>query len=375
MTDEKITKAQRWLDLIACLLGRRTPMTVEQIFEAVPAYRRDAGPEGDPDEASVRRKFERDKDELRDFGIPIDTVERRVNYGLDVEVGYQLRPGAFYMPYLEILEASADDESPGSGGSDRAARPARSSETGPVFTREELEIALEALAEAADIPGSPLSDATRSAYRKLAFDLESPPGDPALLRVTPPGADELDDTLQRINDALLRRKRIEFAYHGLARGEATERDVAPYGLMMEEGTWYLIGHDALRDGIRMFHVGRMEEPRVNTRSPATPDYEIPEDFSLSDYRDREAWELDGADRTRVVRVGFAHPMSLWAARNGFGELEAEEEAGAVRRFEVGHVHPFLCWILGLRGAAWIIDPPELADELKALAESIGALHE
>ena len=43
MPEEKITKAQRWLDLIACLLGRRRPMTVEQIFEAVPAYRPDVG--------------------------------------------------------------------------------------------------------------------------------------------------------------------------------------------------------------------------------------------------------------------------------------------------------------------------------------------
>ena len=370
MTDERITKAQRWLDLIACLLGRRTPMTVEQIFEAVPAYRRDAGPEGDPDEASVRRKFERDKDELRDLGIPIDTVEHRVNYGLDVEVGYQLRPGAFYMPYLEILEASVDD---GPAGGEPRSR--GSSEERPAFTREELDIALEALAEAAEIPGSPLADATRSAFRKLAFDLGSPPDEPALLRVTPPGANELDETLRRINDALLRRKRIEFRYHGLARGEVTERDVAPYGLMMEEGTWYLIGHDALRDGIRMFHVGRMEEPRVNQSAPATPDYDIPEEFSLSDYRDREAWEMDGADRTRVVRVGFAHPMSLWAARNGFGEFVTEDDGVAVRRFDVGHVHPFLCWILGLRGAAWIIDPPELAGELRALAGSIGALHE
>lgn len=366
MTDDRITKAQRWLDLIACLLGRRTPMTVEQIFDAVPAYRRDAGPEGDPNEASVRRKFERDKDELRDFGIPIDTVERRVNYGLDVEMGYQLQPGAFYMPYLEILEASAGS-GPRSGGS---------FEKGPAFTREELEIALEALAEAAEIPASPLTDATRSAYRKLAFDLGSPPDEPALLRVTPPGARQLDETLQRINDALLRRKRIEFRYHGLARGEVTERDVAPYGLMMEAGTWYLIGQDALRDGIRMFHVGRMEEPRVNASSPATPDYEIPDDFSLSVYRDREAWEMDGADRIRVVRVRFAHPMSLWAARNGFGELVSEEPDGAaVRRFEVGHAHPFLCWVLGLRGAARIIDPPEMSAELRALAASIGEMHE
>ncbi len=373
MAEGRITKAQRWLDLIACLLGRRTPMTVEEIFEAVPAYRIDAGPAGEPDEASVRRKFERDKDELREFGIPIDTVERRVNYGLDIEIGYRLRPGALYLPYVKIIEASIEPgERPDAGGTDAYGE----GENGAAFTREELELALEALAEAADIPGSPLADDARSAYRKLAFDLSSAPAEPALLRPTPPGARELGGALQRINEALLHRKRVEFRYHGLARGEATERNVAPYGLMMEDGTWYLIGHDALRDGVRMFHVGRIEDPRVNPRSPATPDFEIPADFSLSDYRDRDAWELDGAEQTRTARVRFRHPMSLWAARNGFGELESEEADGAaVRRFEVGHVRPFLCWILGLRGAASIIDPPEMVDDLIELAEEIGAAHE
>lgn len=367
MADERITKAQRWLDLIACLLGRRTPMTVEEIFEAVPAYRMDAAPEGEPDEASVRRKFERDKDELREFGIPIDTVERRVNYGLDVEVGYRLRPGALYLPYVRIIEASTG------GDVDRSGR--AESTSGAAFAREELELALEALGEAADIPGSPLADDARSAYRKLAFDLSSVPGGPALRRASPPDGRELGDTLQKINDALLRRKRIEFSYHGLARGEVTERDVAPYGLMMENGTWYLIGHDALRDDVRMFHVGRIEDPRVNMRSPASPDYEIPADFSLRDYRERDAWAMDGSEQTRIARVHFSHPMSLWAARNGFGELESEEAGGAtVRRFEVRHVQPFLCWILGLRGAAWILDPPEMIDELRELAETIGAAH-
>ena len=91
----------------------------------------------------------------------------------------------------------------------------------------------------------------------------------------------------------------------------------------------------------------MDEPVVNPRSPNTPDYEIPEDFSLIAYRDREAWELGAEDGDSLrALVHFEFPASLWAERNRLGELEREEEAGAtIRSFQVHQVDPFLRWIL------------------------------
>jgi len=363
MSGERITKAQRLLDLIACLHGRRTPMTVEQIFEAVPAYRLAASPAGEPNQDSVRRMFERDKDELRGLGIPIDTVPFPVNYGSEMVEGYQLRSGTMYLPYVKIVGASGD--------SDREAGGAAQS----TFTREELETALEALREAAEIPGWPLVAETRLAYRKLSFDLGSVPEHPAVLRTLAPGAEEIAGVLPRLVDALSRRKRIEFRYHGLSRGEPTDRDVAPYGMVLLNGTWYLVGHDALRAAVRMFHVGRIGDLRVNRAAPASADYEIPDDFRLSEYGDRSPWTIGGDDEPLSVRVRFAHPLSLWAARNELGERELDEgESGAVHRFDVRHVRPFLGWILGLRGDARIVEPVELADELRELAAGIEAAH-
>ena len=75
---DRITKVQRWLDLIAYLVGRRLPVSVGELMERLPAY---AEPWGQGDEKarkSVRRKFERDKDELRELGIPIETVPYRI---------------------------------------------------------------------------------------------------------------------------------------------------------------------------------------------------------------------------------------------------------------------------------------------------------
>lgn len=73
-TTSSPTKLQRWLDLIAYLVARRLLVAGDELLSQIPAYA--AGWESaDPRaQESARRKFERDKDELRAQGIPIRTV-------------------------------------------------------------------------------------------------------------------------------------------------------------------------------------------------------------------------------------------------------------------------------------------------------------
>jgi predicted DNA-binding transcriptional regulator YafY len=62
---DRITKLQRWLDLIAYLVGRRMPVVVEELMERVPAYAEKWRTDDPKKMATARRTFERDKDELR----------------------------------------------------------------------------------------------------------------------------------------------------------------------------------------------------------------------------------------------------------------------------------------------------------------------
>src|SRR5688572_3658955 len=75
-------KLQRWMDLIAALLARSLPATFQDLAHAVPEYAaKIVAYEKEPDsdrrqtlEASLKRTFERDKDELRAFGVPIESL-------------------------------------------------------------------------------------------------------------------------------------------------------------------------------------------------------------------------------------------------------------------------------------------------------------
>jgi proteasome accessory factor BC len=361
------TKLQRHLDLIAYLVGRRLPVRVEELMERIPGYAENWSRGNEKGQQSARRTFERDKDELRKTGIPLKTVKYTVD-GEDTE-GYEITRRDFYLPYLKLV---AGDAAPGSGYA------ASHSIARVEVRRSDAPLALEALRRSADIPSFPLVVEARSAFRKLAFDMDPAVFDRAssVLFIDRPGAAELAERVRALSDALLARKRVRFRYHGIHRGEATDRDVAAYGLLFQHGHWYLIGHDATREDLRVFRIGRIEQIVPNTRSPNQPDYEVPADFKLHDYVGRQAWELgDRDEQPLTAEVSFRFPQSIWAERNRYGRLVRREDDGStVRAFDVHQVQPFLRWVLSQQSEAEIMSPVELRDELQSLARNIQQAH-
>ena len=85
-------KVERLVNLIALLLNTRRPLTVEEIRNTVPGYQQE-------DYSSFKRMFERDKEELRSLGIPI---ERRFTDVWEVEEGYLISKDRYYLPELEL---------------------------------------------------------------------------------------------------------------------------------------------------------------------------------------------------------------------------------------------------------------------------------
>lgn len=365
------TKLQRWLDLIAYLVGRRLPVPVDELMERIPAYAEKWQTDDETARATARRTFERDKEELREAGIPIRTVRYSVHYGHEEIEGYRIDRRDFYLPYLKLVGVEGADGKRDFG--DRA-RVAEVEIPGPHHR-----LAVDAARFVAELPAFPLEAEARGALRKLTFDLAeaAPPDEPPVLFADSGDTTALRERLRLLSDALLLRKRVTFRYHGLYRGETTQRDVATYGLLFQQGQWYMIGHDTARGELRVFRVGRMDDLSRNTRLPATPDYTIPADFRLADHIGRRAWELGGdSEPALTARVRFDFPLSLWADRNRHGSLvETYTDGSTVREFSVHQIDPFLRWVLGCAGEAVIVAPDDLVDAFRGLAVRIAERHE
>ncbi len=386
---DRITKVQRWLDLIAYLVGRHLPVAVEDLMERLPAYARDWVEGDDTARASVRRKFERDKDELRALGIPLETVPYRVGALWEEMEGYRIQRKDFYLPYLRLLE---EEKGGGAAAAGRGA-PARGVATGtppsisakpnPARAADVIEVpraeaaaAIHGLRALADLPAFPLAGAARSALRKITFDLDPEGfGEDRILFAVPPETARAGEHTRLLADALRRRKVVTFTYQGMQRVEIMTRRVRPLGLLFQHSHWYLVGWDETRRAERVFRVDRMEEVEVNPANPGTPDYAAPEPDVLARYRKREAWELGEAQDAVTARVRFRFPTSLWAERNGYGALVRDQgEEGSVREFELRQSHPFLRWVLSLAGEAEVVSPPGLKAGLETMARQVAALY-
>lgn len=369
------SKIQRWLDLLAVLVGRRMPVPIEDIMEEVPGYR-DRWQEGDErSRESVRRMFERDKDELRDLGIPLETRRYRVE-GREEAEGYLVPRKDLYLPYLELI--SREEEDP--NGQDP---PPTAKGIGRVrLSEEDARIATAALRNVITLPSFPFGADARSALRKLTFDLDpalrDPVGslNPRVRILDRPGGADPQDALGTLLEALYDRKMVRLRYHSIGRDDTAERDLEPWGLLFHWSSWYLVGRDSGGHGeeslAKLFRVDRMDGVRLVSPGASGPEFDIPEDFDVRAYTDREAWELEqGSEASEIeVRVRFLPPLSLLAARNGWGESVGEEhaeEGAEVRTFRVRRLDPFLRWVLSFAGEAEIVDPPMARAGLERMA--------
>lgn len=355
-------KVQRWTDLLASLLRHRWPIDFEAIAREVPAY---CGKEKD----AAKRMFERDKRELLQFGVPLETVPDDTGE----PTLYRLRPTGFYLPYLAMLGAS------GASGAAAAPRRGRVDRYGYkalqtlAFEPDELAAVADAAARAASLGDPLLAADAESALRKLAHDLPlAAAAAPDLPHVVPPRAQPPAEVFATLGEALRDRKRVTFAYRVVATGESERREAEPYGLFHVSGHWYLAARDRGRGALRNFRLSRMSDVARNARAESTPDYDVPADFRLRDHaRSRHAWELGDGD---AIAVDVAFARDRGDARGAASLGEPVDGDATVRRFAVRRPDAFARWLLALAGDARPVSPPEFVARWTALLQATAATY-
>src|ERR1700748_3806695 len=100
--DMAARRAERLVNLVICMLSTRQYLSAERIRDAVPGY--EAGDGSRATDEAFKRMFERDKAELRDLGIPLETGR---NSHFDSDDGYRITRRDYELPVIEFDPAEA----------------------------------------------------------------------------------------------------------------------------------------------------------------------------------------------------------------------------------------------------------------------------
>jgi proteasome accessory factor B len=309
-----VDKLERLLNLTAALLHTSRPLTAEEIRERVPGY-----PDG---LVAFRRTFERDKDDLREMGVPL-TVETVEHEERPID-GYRIHEDDYYLrdPGLDPDELAA------------------------------LHLALSAV-RLDGVQGV-------EALWKLGGLVDEPDAATTELAALPS-----DPTLVPMFSGIVDRRAATFRYGGQER--TSERTIDPYRLDYRRGRWYVSGHDHLSEDERVFRLDRIEGP-VSLGEAAA--FERPNELSGGP---ADPWQF-GGDEPVVARLLVDAEQAPWAEQYLGRDAVADQRDDGSTVFEVAVSNwpAFRSFVLTFLDHAEILGPDVLRKDLVVWLQQIAA---
>jgi proteasome accessory factor B len=263
------TRTERLVNLVICLLSTRRFLTAAQIAATVPGYEHD--PEDPRDHEAFQRKFERDKSELRDLGVPLETGTASV---FDNEPGYRIARREYALPDIPL----EPDEAAAVGIAARLWQ-----QTG-------------------------LAAAASSGLAKLrAAGVDVDPQ--ATLGVEP--VVTVDPAFGPLTTAARDRRAVTFSYRVPEVDAPTTRRLEPWGVVCWQARWYVVGHDRDRKAARCFRLSRIVGTVRATGSAHA--FTPPADVDLISHVARWSGPVAHNGRATVTaRPGRAAGLRRWA---------------------------------------------------------------
>jgi proteasome accessory factor B len=297
----------------------------EKIRTTVAGYR-----ECSSDEA-FERMFERDKDELREMGIPLDTGTNSAWF--DDEPGYRIPPSQYALPEISL----SPDEAAALGLAARVWQQAT------------------------------LAKAASDALLKLQA-VGVPTGEVALAGIEP-RVSASEPAFEPLWRAVCDRYPVRFDYRSAQSAGAADRHVDPWGIVSWHGHWYLVGHDHGREGIRVFRLDRIVGAVTVAGEAGTVD--VPDDVDVRSHVMRavgEAPEPRGTARLRL-REGAGFPLRRQATA-----VKPDTDGWDLVELPYSRHEALGDWVAGFGSDVVVLDPPELRDAVASRLHAVAAGH-
>jgi proteasome accessory factor B len=178
------------------------------------------------------------------------------------------------------------------------------------------------------------------------------------------------DLFETLSKAVLRTQEIVFEYKKLGGSRHEVRRVQPYHLGCVENQWYLFGFDLARKQLRTFALPRMR----NLQSTAMK-FKRPANFTISNYLGGAfgVFTGHGEFNIRIRFDAFAGRLvgeRKWHTTQKIRPLGKDGADGIELSLELGSLEEVTRWVLSWGGHAHVMEPKELAEQVKLAAKAI-----
>ncbi len=321
------SRTERLVNLVICLLSTRRFLTAAQIAATVPGYEHD--PDDPRDHEAFQRKFERDKAELRELGVPLETGTTSV---FDTEPGYRIARREYALPEISL----EPDEAAAVGIAARLWRHAG------------------------------LAAAASSGLAKLrAGGIDVDPR--ATLDVEP--VVTVDPAFAPLTAAARDRQTVAFDYRVPEHDAPTSRRLQPWGVVCWRGRWYVVGHDLDRQAPRCFRLSRIVGGAV--RPVGRPGaFEPPADVDLISHV--AAWS-GPAERTGRATV-LVRPNRAAGLRRVAREVTSGPDGDRLV-LAYADAESLAGQLVGYGPDVQVLDPPEVREAVIQRLKEIVARHD
>ena len=313
----RIPVEERLFSLVLALLATENGLTKNEILSTVQGYRQKYSRSGD--NANLERQFERDKDDIRELGVPLETIESPGQAGNNQTLRYRIPRGAYDLP--------ADIS----------------------FSPEET--TLLNLAAMVWREGS-LSGESRRAILKLR-SLGVSTDEPVLGYA--PRVRVRDAAFEPLTAALSKNAVVRFAYLKPGEGEARVRTVEPLALVQHQGRWHLFAQEPETHVTKTFLLRRIVSSVAATGKTFTPPKGNQSARSLAELE--EVW--NGHTAIVEVEAGSDAATRLLKRR---GTIES---APGVLELHYSDINIFADELAGFGPEALVVSPPELREAVRS----------
>ncbi|QCX27553.1 helix-turn-helix transcriptional regulator [Nocardioides jishulii] len=308
-------RSERLLNLLIMLLVQRRYVPKERIRELL--Y---------PDQSvdAFDRMFDRDKEELRALGVPIEVGSLSAFH--EDELGYRIRPDDLALPEISL-------------------------------TAEEASV----LTLAGKVwHHANLADTTAAALRKLMPALPSEEAEPPPL--ARPVIEAEEPSFDDFWDAIQDRRTVSFDYRKTGVAEASPRRVEPWGLFRQSGRWYVVGRDTEVDEERVFRLSRVVgRCRVGKTVDA---YRVPADLDLREVADRFRPHDEATEARVLLRPGSGHGLRRQGKVVAAGVIGPDGSDAWERLLVRGSVRALADEVLMVGPRAYVESPEALRDDVR-----------